>query len=91
MITVRPVRPGATGSGEGVPVQVSIPSQAVRDVLAVPVPALLALAGGGYGVEVVARTGAHRLVGVRTGLYAGGEVAVSGPGIVAGTRVVVAQ
>lgn len=91
VITVQPVRPGATGSGEGVPIQVSLPLQAARDVLAVPVPALLALAGGGYGVEVVTPAGAHRLVGVRTGLFAGGEVAVSGRGIVAGAKVVVAQ
>jgi len=60
-------------------------------VLAVPVTALLALAGGGYGVEVVTGSGADRLVGVQAGLFAGGQVAISGPGISAGTRVVVAQ
>ena len=63
----------------------------MRDVLAVPVSALLALAGGGYGVEVVAPSGAHHLVGVTTGLFAGGQVQVSGAGITAGTKVVVAQ
>jgi peptidoglycan hydrolase-like protein with peptidoglycan-binding domain len=91
VITVHPDRPRATGTGSGVPVQVSLPVQTARDVLAVPVTALLALAGGGYGVEVVTGSGRHRLTGVRTGLYAGGRVAISGPGIAAGTRVVVAQ
>ena len=55
-------------------------------VLAVPVSALLALAGGGYGLEVVEPSGAHRLVGVRTGLFAGTLVQVSGPGSRPGPR-----
>ena len=89
--TVRPLRPVATGTGADVPVQVSLTVQAVRHVLAVPVTALLALAGGGYGVELVTRSGAHRLVAVVTGIFAGGRVQVSGPAIAAGARVVVAQ
>jgi ABC-type glutathione transport system ATPase component len=46
-------------------------------VLAVPVVALLALPKGGFGVEVVdgART---RIVPVRTGMFAAGQVEVSG-------------
>jgi hypothetical protein len=60
-------------------------------LLAVPVTALLALAGGGYGVEVVTARGTDRLVGVQTEIFAGGQVAITGPGIAAGTRVVVAQ
>ena len=47
--------------------------------------------GGGYGLEVVTPSGAHRLVGVAAGLFASGQVQVSGPGITAGTRVAVAQ
>jgi len=70
---------------------VNIPVQSVRHVLAVPVSALLALAGGGYGLEVVTPSGAHRIVGVTAGIFAVGRVQVSGPGIVAGTKVVVAQ
>jgi peptidoglycan hydrolase-like protein with peptidoglycan-binding domain len=88
-LTVAPE--GATGTGTNVQVQVALTVQAARDVLAVPVSALLALAGGGYGLEVVAPSGAHRLVAVSTGLFAGGRVQVSGPGIVPGTRVVTAQ
>ena len=82
---------GATGTGTNVQVQVSLAVQSARDVLAVPVSALLALAGGGYGLEVVGSSGVHRLVGVTAGLFASGQVQVSGAGIAAGTRVVVAQ
>ena len=63
----------------------------VSNVLAVPVNALLALAGGGYAVEVVGPGGVHQLVGVSVGLFddAAGMVQVSGSGLAAGQRVVV--
>ncbi len=68
------------------PVNVNMTTQRAPDVLAVPVNALLALQGGGYGVEVVTgRT--SRLVGVTTGLYSNTLVQVSGAGIAAGIRV----
>jgi len=88
-LTVTPSR--ATGMGMNVQVQVALAVQSARGVLAVPVSALLALTGGGYGLEVVTPSGAHRLVGVTAGLFASGQVQVSGPGITAGTRVVVAH
>ena len=91
VLTVRPAHPRRTGTASGVPVQVSLTTHAARGVLAVPVSALLALAGGGYGLEVVEPSGAHRLVGVHTGVFAGSRVQVSGPQIAAGTTVVVAQ
>jgi peptidoglycan hydrolase-like protein with peptidoglycan-binding domain len=90
-LTVVPSRPGATGTQVNVQVQVALAVQSVRDVLAVPVSALLALAGGGYGLEVVGPSGAHHLVGVTAGLFASGQVQVSGPDIAAGTKVVVAH
>jgi hypothetical protein len=90
-LTVVPTDPAVTGTGSGVGIQVSLTIERVRHVLALPVSALLALAGGGYGVEVVSGSGAHRLIGVTTGIFAGGRVQVSGSGIVAGTKVVVAQ
>ena len=68
------------------PVNVNITSQTAKNVLAVPVNALLALQGGGYGVDVVTAHGS-RLVGVTTGLYSSTLVQVSGPGIAAGMRV----
>jgi hypothetical protein len=91
VLTVRPAHPRHTGTASGVPVQVSLTTHAARGVLAVPVSALLALSGGGYGLEVVEPSGAHRLVGVHTGVFAGSQVQVSGPQIAAGTTVVVAQ
>jgi multidrug efflux pump subunit AcrA (membrane-fusion protein) len=68
-------------------VNVNITSQRADNVLAVPVNALLALAGGGFGVDVVTPSGAVRLTGVTTGLYSSTLVQVSGPGITAGMRV----
>ena len=52
---------------------------------------VLALAGGGYGVEIVTSSGLHQLTGVTTGIFAGGRVQVSGRGIAPGVMVVVAQ
>jgi hypothetical protein len=91
VLTVVPDDPPATGADDGESVQVSLTIQSVHHVLAVPISALLALAGGGYGVEVVGPTGRHWLVGVHTGVFAGGSVQVSGRGLGPGTRVVVAQ
>jgi hypothetical protein len=68
------------------PVNVNITTQRAPDVLAVPVNALLALQGGGYGVDVVTGGSSH-LVGVTTGLYENNMVQVSGSGISAGMRV----
>ena len=61
----------------------------VKNALVVPVNALLALAGGGYAVEVVT-AGVHTLVGVSVGLFddADGLVQVSGS-LHPGQRVVV--
>ena len=53
------------------------------DVLTVPVAALVALAEGGYGVQVV-DGGTSRFVAVETGLFADGRVEVSGDGLADG-------
>ncbi len=58
------------------------------DVLAVPVVALLALAEGGYGVQVVDGT-STRIVAVQTGLFADGKVEITGDGLQAGVKVAV--
>jgi peptidoglycan hydrolase-like protein with peptidoglycan-binding domain len=89
--TVVPSEPAVTGAGTDVPVQVSLTTQSVRGVLAVPIAALLALSGGGYGIEVVDASGLHHLVGVTTGIFTGSQVQIAGSGIGPGTRVVVAQ
>jgi len=83
-ITLDGTPPGA--AFDQAPVNVDITTQTAGNVLAVPVNALLALAGGGYGVDVVTGKTSH-LVGVTTGLYANTLVQVSGSGITAGTLV----
>ncbi|HEX7095893.1 MAG TPA: peptidoglycan-binding domain-containing protein, partial [Acidimicrobiales bacterium] len=68
----------ATGAGfDAAPVSVAITKSTAEDVLAVPVRALLALAEGGYAVEVV-HAGGRQLVGVELGSFADGWVEVSG-------------
>jgi multidrug efflux pump subunit AcrA (membrane-fusion protein) len=67
-------------------VLVHVTTQTARDALAVPVEALLALDGGGEGVEVVTG-GVHRIVAVQTGLFAGTQVQIAAPGIDVGTQV----
>ena len=68
------------------PVNVNITSQRADNVLAVPVNALVALQGGGFGVDVLSG-GGSRLVGGATGLYSDTMVQVSGSGLAAGMRV----
>jgi peptidoglycan hydrolase-like protein with peptidoglycan-binding domain len=84
-ITLDGTQPGA--ALDQAPVNVNVTTQTADNVLAVPVNALLALAGGGFGVDVATPGGAVRLVGVTTGLYSDTLVQVSGPGITAGLRV----
>jgi hypothetical protein len=83
--------PAATGTLDQAPVSVSITTATVRNVLVVPVNALLALASGGYAVEEVASDGTHRLVRVELGLFddADGLVQVTGTGLRPGRRIVV--
>jgi peptidoglycan hydrolase-like protein with peptidoglycan-binding domain len=74
----------------GGPVDVIVGVDEHKDVLNVPVNALLALAEGGFGLEVVEPGGSTRIVAVETGLFAQARVEVSGPGIAEGTVVGVA-
>jgi peptidoglycan hydrolase-like protein with peptidoglycan-binding domain len=89
-VTVSVPAKGLT-SLDAAPVTVSIETERARDALSVPTTALLALAGGGYGVEVVDSGGARTLVGVKTGSFADGYVQVDGEGVGEGTVVVVAE
>jgi hypothetical protein len=90
-VLVKPTDPAATGTWDQAPVNVTITTGTVSNVLVVPVDALLAQAGGGYAVEVVAANGARHLVPVTLGLFdnADGLVQVSGSELSAGQRVVV--
>ncbi|MDX3664969.1 peptidoglycan-binding protein [Streptomyces europaeiscabiei] len=73
----------AIGRLESGPVTVEYVGNEVKDVLAVPVAALVALAEGGHGLE----TEDGRFVAVRTGLFADGDVEVSGPTVREGMKV----
>jgi Putative peptidoglycan binding domain len=90
-VYVTPKDPAVTGSLDQAPVEVSITTASVQDALVVPVTALLALAGGGYAVEVAGPGGAHHLVSVSLGLFddADGLVQVTGPGLSTGQQTVV--
>ncbi|MFE3597976.1 peptidoglycan-binding protein [Streptomyces sp. NPDC059096] len=68
------------------PVTVSLTGETRKNVLSVPVNALLALAGGGFGVQVV-ENGAAREVKVELGMFGQGRVEVSGSGLREGTKV----
>jgi peptidoglycan hydrolase-like protein with peptidoglycan-binding domain len=76
----------ALGPLDAAPVTVTLEAGRAEDVLTVPVAALLALAEGGYGVEVI-EGGSSRYVAVSVGMFAGGRVEISGEGIVEGTVV----
>jgi hypothetical protein len=90
-VLITPAKPKETGQLDQAPVQVAIVSETVKNVLTVPVNALLALANGGYAVEVVNAGGAHQLIAVTTGLFddSAGRVEVSGTGLAEGQNVVV--
>ncbi|WP_144123620.1 peptidoglycan-binding protein [Catellatospora sichuanensis] len=68
-------------------VTVRFTAQRRSGVLTVPVTALVALAEGGYGVQV-AEGGATRYVAVRTGLFAGGRVEITAGALAEGVQVV---
>ncbi|MFE9662018.1 peptidoglycan-binding protein [Streptomyces sp. NPDC005955] len=67
-------------------VDVEFSSGTRKDVLTVPVAALLALSEGGFGVEVV-EGGTSRYVAVEPGLFADGRVEITGEGLTEGTKV----
>jgi hypothetical protein len=90
-VLVTPDDPTATGDLDQAPVQVSITTGSAKEALVVPVDALLALAGGGYGLEVVSPKGGHFFEPVSLGIFddAAGVVQVSGPGVAPGQRIVI--
>ncbi|OLF17737.1 peptidoglycan-binding protein [Actinophytocola xanthii] len=86
VVTVTVADQKVLGAYDEASVRVAFTASRRPDVLTVPVAALLALAGGGYGIEVVDR-GSTRLVPVETGLFADGRVEVDGTGLTEGMRV----
>jgi multidrug efflux system membrane fusion protein len=87
-VTIRPKDTRLLARFSSAPVSVEITTRQARNVLAVPVSALLARPGGGYAVTVIDATGSHD-VAVSTGLYSDTLVQVSGPGMHPGTTVAV--
>jgi membrane fusion protein, multidrug efflux system len=85
-VTVTIADQRALGPLDAAPVDVDFVSTRRKDVLAVPVAALLARPQGGFGVQVVDGT-TTRIVAVKSGLFAAGRVEVSGEGITQGVRV----
>jgi Putative peptidoglycan binding domain/HlyD family secretion protein len=90
-VGVRLLHQAAAGRLDQAPVSVAITTDTVENALVVPVNSLLALAGGGYAVEVVNDAGIHRLVPVTLGLFDDGQglVQVEGAGLRAGQKIVV--
>ncbi len=90
-VLVNPTDSAATGTWDQAPVNVTITTGIVANVLVVPVDALLARSGGAYAVEVMGANDARHLVAITLGLFddADGLVQVSGSGLEAGQRVVV--
>jgi hypothetical protein len=89
-VTIDIDRGQRVGSLNTAPVTAVFTQQRARNVLAVPVTALLMLAGGGYAVEVDDGGGRTHLIAVKPGLYsADGQVQITGNGVTEGTRVIV--
>jgi multidrug efflux system membrane fusion protein len=86
--------PDAVASFVEIPVTIRVPGESALGALVVPVSALVALAEGGYAVEVVTGQAADgtpmtQYVAVEPGLYADGFVAVSSDALEPGVEVVV--
>ncbi|MFE3129417.1 peptidoglycan-binding protein, partial [Streptomyces hydrogenans] len=85
-VTVAFDDPGKVKGVDQSPVTVELTGETRRDVLSVPVNALLALPDGGFGVQVV-ENGTTRDVRVELGMFAQGRVEISGDGLRAGAKV----
>ena len=70
-------------------VSVNFAQASAKNVLSVPVTALLATAGGNYAVQEAAAP--HKVIPVKVGLFAAGYVQISGSGINSGLQVTDSQ
>jgi hypothetical protein len=92
-VEVTPTRPAELGHLDQASVNVWITVAQAPNAYVVPVDALLALAGGGYALEVVGAANVHSLQAVNLSTFddANGTVQVSGAGVHAGERIVIPQ
>ncbi|MFE2328314.1 peptidoglycan-binding protein [Streptomyces sp. NPDC059385] len=79
-------KPAEVTAPDQSPVTVGLTGETRKGVLSVPVGALLALAGGGFGVQVV-EDGRAREVKVELGMFGNGRVEVTGDALEEGMRV----
>ncbi|WP_431771367.1 efflux RND transporter periplasmic adaptor subunit [Streptomyces cucumeris] len=91
-VTLDGGRSAVSGEDTRATVNVMFVSESRKNVLAVPVEAVVALRGehGGYGLEIVAGR-STRMVRVETGMTADGTIEVSGAGLREGMTVGVAE
>ena len=85
-VTVTIANQDSLGKIDSAPVSVSHVNQQHRDVLSVPVAALVALAEGGYGIEVVDGDATHYLP-VKTGMFTDARVEIEGARVKSGMTV----
>ncbi|MFG1997658.1 peptidoglycan-binding protein [Spirillospora sp. NPDC048911] len=85
-VTIAVRKQNALGSYDKAPVDVAFTAGKHANVLAVPVGALVAQPGGGYGVQVV-QGSTTRTVKVETGVFSEGRVEISGSGLAEGMKV----
>ncbi|MER6200165.1 peptidoglycan-binding protein [Streptomyces sp. NPDC001586] len=79
-------KPAEVTAPDQSPVTVALTGETRKGVLSVPVNALLALAGGGFGVQVV-EDGRAREVKVELGMFGNGRVEVTGDALKEGMQV----
>jgi peptidoglycan hydrolase-like protein with peptidoglycan-binding domain len=80
-------RPSMAAGLDQAPVSLTVTDQRVTNALAVPVTALVALAGGGYAVWLDGPIAARRLVAVTPGLFSDTLVQVTADGLRPGDQV----
>jgi hypothetical protein len=88
-VTVELNKPAKGGGLDQASVSVNFVQSKAKHVLSIPVTALLATSGSTFAVQQAVSP--HKLIPVRTGLFAAGYVAISGSGIYPGLQVTDSQ
>jgi len=88
-VTIALTQPVGGAGLDQAAVSVQFAEARATNVLSVPVSALLATSGSSYALQEAAPP--HRLIPVSTGLFAAGDVQISGPGIYPGLQVTDSQ